>query len=160
MVALLNMPVCRWPIDAGATEIFVIVLNPATEEVIPTEYTTLLPLLARTIDIFSNEVGRNDLLLPLQFNTALTYIDNVKNKMLAAGIPQNEVDSFFRMQPPFPLFQDKKPLKIYEIRPQTPLGGGPGGLNFDPAEMKQMLDRGVAAATDFFNTLPAGTTFS
>ncbi|TDH28980.1 patatin-like phospholipase family protein [Segetibacter sp. 3557_3] len=139
-------------IDAGATEIFVILLS-AESTTVNTEFTTLFPILQQTIDILTTDVGKNDLLLPEQYNQALSYIDAVKRKMLASGLSQTQVDSYFRLGQGSNLFEGKSPLKIFKIRPTTPLGGGPGGLTFDPAEMKQMLARGKTAVGEFIASL-------
>lgn len=141
-------------IDAGATEIFVILLSPAQGEPIDSEFTAILPILERTIDLFTIEVGNNDLSQPRQYNRALQYIAAVKAKMIQSGLSQAEVDNYFRLPAPANPFQDKEPLKIFEIRPKSFLGGGPGGLNFDPAEMKQMMAKGEAAVADFIASLP------
>lgn len=147
-------------IDAGATEIFIILLSPATTQPVNTTFTALLPILEKTIDMFTTDVGKNDLLLPMQYNKALQYIDAVKTKMVQAGMSKTDVDNYFRLQQGSNPFEDKVPLKIYEIRPKSSLGGGAGGLTFDPAEMRQMLAKGETAAADFIASLsPADITW-
>jgi hypothetical protein len=47
-------------------------------------------------------------------------------------------------------------LKLFTIRPDAPLGGGPGGLNFDSAEMKGMLAKGEGSAVAFSGGLGPG----
>jgi hypothetical protein len=53
-------------------------------------------------------------------------------------------------------YEDKVPLKLFTIRPDQPLGGGPGGLNFDMAEMKVMLAKGITGANVFKDSLRPG----
>ncbi len=147
-------------IDAGATEIFTILLSPETNEPISNELTNLLSILERTIDIFTNDVGKNDLLVPQQYNAALMYIAAVKNKMIAAGLSEAQVNDFFTIEGNANPFEGKQPLKLFNIRPEQPLGGGPGGLDFIPEEMKQMLAKGEAAADNFIASLaPADITW-
>ncbi len=139
-------------IDAGATEIFTILLSPEKSESKNIQFESLLPILEQTVDIFTSNVGKNDLLVPELYNEALLYIDAVKRKMVAAGINQNQIDDFFNAEESNP-FIDKAPLKIFEIRPAEFLGGGPGGLVFDPAEMKQMLATGENITDHFIASL-------
>jgi NTE family protein len=143
-------------IDAGATEIFTILLSPEADETTPNELTHLLSILERTIDIFTNDIGKNDLLVPQQYNTALMYIAAVKNKMITAGLSEAQVNDFFTIEGNVNPFEGKQPLKLFNIRPGQPLGGGPGGLDFVPEEMKQMLAKGEAAADNFIVSLPPG----
>lgn len=140
-------------IDAGATEIFAILLSPEKDEPELTEFTALLPLLLRTVDIFSTDVGINDLLFTEQYNEVLEYINAVKQKLIASGLSQNQVDDFFKIDRDAYSFEGKLPLKIFKVRPPQSLGGGPDGLVFDPAEMKQMLAKGEDAADNFIASL-------
>ena len=147
-------------IDAGATEIFTILLSPKTAEPVAGEFTNLLSILQRTIDILTTDVGITDLSIPQQYNDALQYIAAVKDKMLAAGLPAVQANDFFTVGNNS-LFEGKSPLKLFTIRPQAPLGGGPGGLDFIPAEMQQMLAKGEAASNDFIASLtPADITWA
>jgi hypothetical protein len=140
-------------IDAGADEIYAILLNPKNAPVAETTYNDGFSILQRTIQIFTTDVGVNNLRIPMQYNRALRYIDAVKKKMTAAGINQGAIDSFFNIPFDNP-FMGKKPLKIYVIRPDTALGGGPGGLDFNPAEMKAMLAKGQSTLSEFMASLP------
>jgi predicted acylesterase/phospholipase RssA len=143
-------------IDTGATEIFTILLS--SKQTDPdTEYKgTLLKLLERTIDIFTADVGRNDLIIPQQYNEALKYIDAVKRKMINDGVSREDVNRYFTIRGRESPFEDKVPLKLFTIRPDTPLGGGPGGLTFDIAEMKAMLAKGMGSANAFSGSLNPG----
>jgi NTE family protein len=141
-------------IDAGATEIFTILLSAGLSELENTYYGDLFKLLQRTIDIFTTDVSKNDLIIPNQYNEALNYIDAVKRKMINDGISRDDVNRYFTIgENPF---DDKVPLKLFTIRPDSPLGGGPGGLNFDMAEMKGMLAKGIGSANAFRNDLRPG----
>jgi NTE family protein len=141
-------------IDAGATEIFTILLSAGLSELENTYYGDLFKLLQRTIDIFTTDVSKNDLIIPNQYNEALNYIDAVKRKMINDGISRDDVNRYFTIgENPF---DDKVPLKLFTIRPDSPLGGGPGGLNFDMEEMKGMLARGIGSANAFRNDLRPG----
>ncbi len=140
-------------IDAGATEIFAILLSPEKSEPENIEYTSLFPILQKSIDIFTTDVGKNDLFIPQQFNEALEYISLVKQKMISSGLSQNQVDNYFNTNGDSNPFKNKLPLKIFIIRPAIYLGGGPGGLIFDPQEMKQMLAKGEDTSNNFIASL-------
>jgi len=141
-------------IDAGATEIFTILLSTVVNEPENKYYGDLFSLMQRTIDIFMTDVGKNDLIIPNQYNEALQYIDAVKRKMINDGISADNVTRYFTIsESPY---GDKVPLKLFTIRPDVPLGGGPGGLNFDSAEMKGMLAKGVGSAIAFSGGLRPG----
>jgi NTE family protein len=142
-------------IDAGADEIYTILLSP--EKDIPEEKTfnDAFGILSATIDIFTTDVGSNDVRVPMLYNRALKYINSVQQKMKKAGVAQNDIDDYFNIPFNNP-FTGKKPLKIYVIRPDAPLGGGPGGLDFDPNEMKGMLAKGRKSIDDFMASLQRG----
>jgi NTE family protein len=144
-------------IDYDAKEIFTILLSSSDKgpEDAP-EFKTLFPILEQTISIFTADVGKNDLVIPLLYNEALTYIDAVKKKMRREGISQEDINKYFFIRGRENPFEDKIPLKIHIIRPNQPLGGGAGGLIFDPAEMRGMLATGELQAETYIAGLPPG----
>jgi predicted patatin/cPLA2 family phospholipase len=142
-------------IDNGATEIFTILLSSGGKVIVDTEFKTIFPILEQTIDIFTEDVGKNDLIIPAQYNEALQYIDAVKKKMKKDGVDPAKVENYFRIKNGNP-FEDKLPLKLFTFRPEKPLGGGPGGLTFDSAEMKKMIAAGQKAGSDFIASLDPG----
>jgi predicted acylesterase/phospholipase RssA len=142
-------------IDQGATEIFCILLSTGTSNEDRVEYTSLFPILQRTIAMFSEDVEKNDLFIPQQLAKALRYINSVKQKMKADGIPQNKIDEYFNVDGPANAFESKEQVRLFLIRPEQPLGGGPGGLVFDPVEMRSMVETGQGAAQAFVAKLDA-----
>lgn len=134
-------------IDAGATDIVAIMLSPKKIVETQPEFKDLMSILGQTIDIFTTDVGINDVRLTDQYNDALHYIEQVKQKMLASGMAKEDVDAYFTLSKNN-AFQNKKPLNIIKIRPSKSLGGGPGGLEFDPEEMKGMMATGKIAFND------------
>jgi len=138
-------------IDNGATDIYAILLTPATPPENNISFRHVMEILQQTIDWFTNDVGVNDVQLPLVYNRALEYINAVKDKMKKAGIPQVDIDHYFDIPFANP-FMGKVPLNIHIIRPEKPLGGGAGGLEFDPATMQAMVATGEARAAAYFNT--------
>jgi NTE family protein len=140
-------------IDAGATEIFTILLSTGEKVIVDGQFESIFPILQQTIDIFTEDVGKNDLIIPTQYNEALEYIDAVKRKMKRSGIDAAQVDEFFRVKGRDNPYEDKVPLKLFSFRPENPLGGGPGGLNFEIAEMKRMLASGQKVGDNFIASL-------
>ena len=140
-------------IDNGATEIFTILLSVDAKSVDNVEYGDLFSILQKTIDIFTDDVGKNDLIIPNQYNAALEYIDAVKRKMKRSGLSNEQVNDFFKIRGRENPYEDKLPVKLFTFRPSTPLGGGAGGLTFDPTEMKGMVKKGEASANDFIAAL-------
>jgi NTE family protein len=136
-------------IDAGATEIFTILLSTGEKVIVDTTFTSIFPILQQTIDIFTEDVGKNDLIIPEQYNEALVYIDAVKKKMKRAGIDVAQIEEWFKIRGKESPYENKVPIKFFTFRPTAPLGGGPGGLTFDIDEMKRMLAAGQKVSTDF-----------
>lgn len=143
-------------IDNGATEIFTILLSPDGKDTETDEYTDLFSILRRTIDIFTDDVGKNDLIIPLQYNEALSYIDAVKRKMIRNGMSADDVKNLFNIRGRESPWEEKIPIKIWIIRPDAPLGGGPGGLSFDPTAMREMIKKGQNSADNFIASLDPG----
>ncbi|RYG23697.1 MAG: patatin-like phospholipase family protein, partial [Chitinophagaceae bacterium] len=83
-------------IDYDAKEIFTILLSSSdTGAADGPEFKTLFPILEKTISIFTADVGKNDLVIPMLYNEALTYIDAVKKKMKREGVSQEEINKYF-----------------------------------------------------------------
>jgi NTE family protein len=141
-------------IDAGADEIFAISLSHPDPGNDGKDYEKAIDILLKTLDIYSLDVGTNNVKMPLLYAQALAYIDEVKQKMAASGIPANQINGFFDI-PDYSLFQ-RAPVKIRLIYPNAPLGGGEGGLQFDPNEMKGMVAKGQEQMNEFIASLPPG----
>jgi predicted acylesterase/phospholipase RssA len=136
-------------IDQGANEVFCILLAPDGADIDDRQFDSLFPILERTISMFSEDVEKNDLLLPQQHAKAVRYIQAVKSKMQLDGIPQSKIDSYFKIDGPSNPLESSTGVKLFLLRPNAPLGGGPGGLVFNPPEMKGMVANGRGAAQDF-----------
>ncbi len=142
-------------IDNDAREIFTVLLASDKPADVP-ELKTLFPILEQTISIFTADVSKNDLVIPLLYNEAITYIDAVKRKMKREGVSAEDIEKYFFIRGRENPFEDKIPLKIHIIKPSKPLGGGAGGLVFDPAEMKGMMAVGQLQAENYIASLSPG----
>jgi NTE family protein len=138
-------------IEAGADEIYAIVLSPQDDPPVATTYNDAFTILERTIDIFTGGVGYDNLLVPMLYNEGLRYVADVKQKMLAGGITQAQLDNFFNVDATN-RFQGRQPVKIFVIRPLQDLNAGPGGLDFDPTLMTQMMALGAQLLTNYLAT--------
>ncbi len=144
--------------DAGAQELFTIIHSSRHPVAITTEFKNLLSVLEQTVAVFITDVSANDLYLPTLYNKGLVYIQKVKDKMKASGMSKAEVEQFFIIDSQPGPYQQKPPLKIHLIQPDTDLGGGPGGLVFNPSEMKHMLLKGQLALQAYVANLVPGDT--
>lgn len=143
-------------VDAGATEIFTILHASKNFVGVKTQFKEIFPILQQTIAMFITDVGANDLFGPYQFNEALKYIDGVKKNMKANGVSDADIAKYFDLGDVNNRFQNRDPLKIHIIQPENTLGGGPGGLDFNPIEMREMLASGRIALQSYVAKLHPG----
>jgi len=130
-------------INAQADQILTILLSAPGSSRSSDQYTSIIGMLEKTIDIFSSDVNMNDLRIPHLYNDGLQYIDAVKNKLVGLGVGDDVIKKAFNIsgqkQNPF---IGKTPLDLQYIFPSKKLEGGPGGLNFIPNDMTVMYDQG------------------
>lgn len=142
-------------IEQGADEVFVILLSGEEHTPVEKRYTSVPDILMRTIEIFTEDVGENDSVIPLLYNKALNYMDAVRANMKQHGIPENKIEELLTV--PGNPFSNKRSVNLHIIRPDGYLGGGPGGLTFDPAEMKGMVAKGVNSMNQYIAGLDPGS---
>lgn len=143
-------------LDAGAQEVLAILLSPEAPDVVnDLKPTDLINVLQRTIDIFSDDVSLNDVRVPDLASRGTNYFLAVRDAMVAAGLSTSQINKILNPPNQTNPFKDRSASRIHIIRPKLPLGGGPGGLRFDPVEMKSMFDRGEADAKSYFSELDA-----
>ncbi|HUC82916.1 MAG TPA: patatin-like phospholipase family protein [Flavisolibacter sp.] len=141
-------------IEAGADEIFAISMAPLAKDPVDKRYTKTMEVLGRTLDIFTADVGSNDIKIPRFYNRALRYMNAVRQNMKDDGIAQADIDRYFNV-PMFDNFSGKKPIRIHHITPDEPLDGGPGGLDFNPAKMTAMMRKGESMLSSYMASLPS-----
>ena len=143
-------------LDAGATDIMAILLSPEVPEPVnDLDVKSLIDVLQRTVDIFSDDVNLNDVRVPDIMSRGTNYVLAVRQAMVAAGLPNAQIDSLLNPpRQPNP-FANRTASRIHVIRPKLPLGGGPGGLRFDPVEMQGMMAKGEVDAAAYFTQLDA-----
>ena len=128
-------------VEAGADNILTIIHSSQMKPVQQTVFKNMFEVLQQTLELFLTDVGENDMYVPRLFNDGLVYIDKVKNKMRSEGVSDALIDNYFNVDESSP-YQNRKPIRMHLIQPLQLLGGGPGGLVFDPVEMKSMLAAG------------------
>lgn len=138
----------RVALDNGATDIYVVYLSPETEPEVSKEYKSIFDILLRTLALFSDDVGENDVLIPKLYNKALLYLDAVKKNIAAnSTIAAADLDRLFDV--PGNPFTGKKLVNLKVFHPDYILKGM-GGLEFDPVEMKKYLNHGFDVAKKHF----------
>lgn len=142
-------------IEQGAEEVFVILQSSAFPDVVEKRFDKMTDILLRTLDVFLYDVSVNDLTIPLMFNDALAYLQQVRQRMRDAGMDEQAIDRLLAV--PGSPYGKRKKVNLHIIRPAAPLGGGPGGLNFDPVEMKGMLTKGMQEMNRYIAGLPQGS---
>lgn len=142
-------------IEQGADEIFVILLSSGHNQPVEKRYTKVPDILLRTIEIFTEDVGANDVEMPLMYNKALDYLNAVRQNMKQSGMTDQKIEQLLAV-PGNPL-SNKRPINLHIIRPEGDLGGGTGGLNFDPAEMKGMVTKGSKVMNNYIAGLSPGS---
>lgn len=142
-------------IEQGADEIFVILLSAPGTVPVDKRYTSVPDILMRTIEIFTSDVGENDIIIPQLYNKALQYMDGVRMNLKQHSMSDSQIDKLLDV--PGNPFSGKRSVNMHIIRPDGYLGGGPGGLTFDPAEMKDMVAKGVSSMNQYIAGLPPGS---
>lgn len=142
-------------IEQGADEVFVILLSGDDHVPVEKRYTSIPDILMRTIEIFTEDVGENDLLIPLLYNKALNYMDGIRSNLKKQGMTEDKINQI--MNVPGNSFTNKRSVNLHIIRPDGYLGGGPGGLTFDINEMKGMVSKGEKSMNQYIAGLTPGS---
>jgi hypothetical protein len=140
-------------IEAGADEIYVILLNPAGSEPMERPFGSVETILLRTIDILLKDVGEHDLKIPAFYNRMLRFVDATRRRLRESGISEQEIDVILARETE-PFF-NQKPPHIHLVRPSHPLEGGPGGLAFSPQAMTRMMWQGERDLSLYLATAPS-----
>ncbi|HEX8694558.1 MAG TPA: patatin-like phospholipase family protein [Longimicrobium sp.] len=139
-------------IEAGADEIICIVLAPPPKQAPPRpmKLDTVIPILKRTVDLLSNEVGENDIRLSKLFTDILLYRAEVGARIKEkCGLSDAEVAALLDVPRFRRVFrnaegEERRAVRLCVIRPEAPLQGDT--LRFDPKEMTANLAYGEKCA--------------
>lgn len=140
-------------VDQGADTIVALTLSPRQTPAENQPLTQAIQILQRTVDMFGEDVGQNDYRFAQITQRGNAYLQSVRRRLLALGVAPGIVNDALA-QPGSP-FKNTALTTIHEIRPAAKLTeGGPGGLTFEPAAMRGMLQKGYAQAKAYFEALP------
>ncbi|MBZ4188809.1 patatin-like phospholipase family protein [Niabella beijingensis] len=146
-------------LEAGADELFTILLSARNSAPDPAIYNNLLSILLQTVAVFITDVADNDLYAARQHIHFLNYINQVKAAMRADGVSEAALGRYFSSSSPdYTDLINRPPVKLHVLQPETALDGGPGGLVFEPAKMKQMVQLGKIALQNYVARLKPGET--
>jgi NTE family protein len=137
---------------SGATDIYVVLLSPDLPNKDDRKFEELKDILFRTLDLFSEDVSANDIIIPKFVSDSIKYINTVKQRITEEiEMTEEEIDELFDTDnnP----FGDRRELNIHIIRPEAILESD--GLEFIPAQMKSMMSKGFARAQEYFRNIPS-----
>jgi predicted acylesterase/phospholipase RssA len=136
-------------IEAGATEIYCLVLMPDADHLneTPKKYDDIVKITQRTIDLLSREVGDSDIKLSQLYSSGIDYVNDLRVRLKQA-IPGSVADIDRVFDAPGSPFDGKVSVTLHVIRPDAPLAGDT--LRFDPGEMTANMHRGCEIAESTF----------
>lgn len=136
-------------IDAGATDIVVILLSPRERGPARENLGRLPGVLQRTIDLLCEEVGDGDVKLAQLHATGARYVQAVRDGLVRDhGLTPAQADAALAPAAAQNPFAGKPAVSLRVIRPAQPLQGET--LGFDPAAMQANLATGFQAAEGQF----------
>ncbi len=136
-------------IDNGAEEIYGVALTAENEQADDDRFNDLVPLIKRTIDLFSQEIMLNDIRGAELYNQAVLYLEEVK-KSLKTALPGDEQkidETLAQLQPQNP-FANARVVELHVIRPNEKLIKD--SLKFNQADMRRMLRLGGERVDELF----------
>jgi predicted acylesterase/phospholipase RssA len=139
----------RRAVDAGATEIYAIVLSPEKQQRQARDYVFVVDTLLRTLDLLLTEVSIGDLRDAIFYNQALSYLGRVRDKV-SQRLSATEVADAFEDGNSANPFSGRRTLALRIIRPTDELPSD--GLTFSPLLMSEMMAMGTAAAQQLFQS--------
>jgi NTE family protein len=111
-------------------------VEPAPEE----RLTSILEILARTIDLTLSDVGTNDVAMARHINALLRMMENARDldvlEEVLAGVEEDIIEDL----------EGKRSIPIILVSPEEPLPIS--SLDFDPSAMQEMFNLGFNRAVD------------
>jgi NTE family protein len=139
-------------IDAGATEVYCIVLAPdrRVKGPKPGPYDTIPRVAMRSIDLLMEEAGDDDLRRGQLYVDFARHRQQLRDRLVARGVSQATVDAALQDVAGTDPLGQRRAATLHVIRPQRMLAGETA--SFDPVAMRANLDYGYAVARDFVRT--------
>lgn len=132
-------------IDAGATKIYAVVVNPEIRPRKEGNYRNLVNIGVRTIDLFVQEILANDIDRAITYNKTVSYLREVRQRALDVGLTPGEIEHIFDPPKVENPFNDKVAVELTIIRPEEALPAK--NMKFDHNDMRRMVGIGRDMAT-------------
>jgi NTE family protein len=139
-------------IDAGATEIYAVILAPdrTVKGPKPGSYDTIPKVAMRSLDLLMEEAGDDDLRIGQLYVDFARHRQQLRDRLVARGVSVATVDAALQDLVGQDPLGRRRAVKLHIIRPQRILAGETA--SFDPVAMRANLDHGYASARDFLRT--------
>lgn len=140
-------------LDAGATDVYVVMLSPAPEAKpnAAGPFDRILKIGKRSLDLLMEESGENDLRAARTYTDARLWLDTLAERLVDGhGWTRAQVDALFQSVGT-PLL-GRRAAALHVVRPAALLEGGT--LEFDPATMRRNLELGFGRARETWGSAP------
>jgi NTE family protein len=140
-------------IDAGATEVYAIVLSPdpKVKGPDPGPYHTIPRVAVRALDLLMEEAGDDDLRIGQLYVEFGRHRQQLRDRLTARGVDRVTVDAAFQDLASSDPLGDRRAVTLHVIRPERALEGQTA--SFDPVAMAANLEYGYESALDHFQTV-------
>ncbi len=142
----------RIAIDNGATDIYAILLSPERRETDNSRFQGIANILLRTIGLFVEDVGENDVGTARLYNDSILYLRAVRERLAALGLDEATIDDVLSPPGRPNPFAGKRAVNLHVVAPEGPLPTD--GLTFDPEIMRQMMVTGRQRAAALLGSTP------
>jgi len=131
----------KMAIDNGATDVYAIVLTTSERKRNPNPYSSVVDILTRTVDLFTQEITKKDVGIAALFNEGARYLASLKAKITErTELSEDDVEELFESVDALNPFRDTNVVNLHVIRPEEKLPGS--ALEFKPLEMAQLMRLG------------------
>jgi NTE family protein len=139
-------------IDAGATEIYCIILSPdrRAKGPKPGPYSTIRSVATRSLDLLMEEAGDDDLRIGQVYVDFARHRQLLRERLIARGVPDGTIQAAFQDLSGSDPLASRRAVTMHVIRPERFLAGETA--SFDPVAMRENLEYGFQHAQDLLRT--------
>ena len=131
----------KMAIDNGATDVYAIVLTTSERKRNANSYSSVVDILTRTVDLFTQEITKKDVGIAALFNEGARYLASLKAKITErTELSADDVEELFESVDALNPFRDTNVVNLHVIRPEEKLPGS--ALEFKPLEMAKLMRLG------------------
>jgi NTE family protein len=140
-------------IDAGATEVYAVVLAPERQVKGPKAgpYDTIPRVAVRSLDLLMEEAGDDDLRVGQLYVDFARHRQQLRDRLVARGVATATIDAAFQDLAASDPLGGRRAVTLHVIRPERVLAGETA--SFDPAAMRANLEYGYVSARDRLRTI-------